>query len=93
MGVVQTSREFGSSLELIIKSSLIWHYCNRNCVAPVVGFCPSTVVSIVGVLILDVADEDFVLLVPALEVATSESQQILRRIFLEHHDIFLCYVA
>jgi len=62
-------------------------------VAYVIAFYSCAVISIVGILILDVADEDFALLVPALEIATSKSQQILRRIFLEHHDVFLCYVA
>jgi len=43
----------------------------------VVGLCLSfanVTDSIIRILILDVADEDFVLLIPAFEVATSEFQ-------------------
>jgi hypothetical protein len=49
--------------------------------------------SVVRVLILDIADKDFVLCVPTFEVATSKFQQLCGRLFLEYHDVLLCYIA
>lgn len=49
--------------------------------------------SVVRIFILDVADENLVLLVPAFEVATSEFQQVCGWLLFEHHDVLLGHVA
>lgn len=49
--------------------------------------------SVIGILVLDVADEDLVLSVPTFEVATSEFQQVCGWLFFENHDVLLGNIA
>lgn len=45
------------------------------------------------ILVADIADEDFLLVVPALEVASCQFQQILSRRIRERSDVFFGDVA
>lgn len=49
--------------------------------------------SVIRILIPDVADEDFIVSVPALEVATRELQQLCGGLFFKHHDILFCDIT
>jgi hypothetical protein len=62
----------------------------------VIGDCLPSILElglVVRIFVLDVADENFVLLIPTFEVATSELQQVCGWLFFKHHDVLLGYVA
>ena len=49
--------------------------------------------SVLRILVANIADEDFLLAIPTLEVASGQLQQVLRWCVGEHSDVFFSYVA
>lgn len=49
--------------------------------------------SVLRILVANIADEDFLLAIPTLEVASGQLQQVLCWWVGEHGDVFFGYVA